>query len=300
MRTIQEIRRAGAKSPKRESLLLAMTLATLAVTLSACTSESSDDTRALALVALASTPVSMPVSLVAGDEPVGCNENFTVGTGADTVQIKDFRVYLSEFAWITPDGEVSATLPDITGWQKDNVVLIDLEDGTGYCEGTGTSDTNTQVVLSPPPSNATGLTFSVGLPEAQNRLDNTTTDAPFNIAQMYWSWANGYKFANVELSQNGSTAYRFHLGSIGCTGSPGSISCTRPMKGKVQINNVDVASGIRFDIKDWFDGQTFAVTDCMGAPSPDARCQALRNRMGLDQSSGQANAANAVGFELRQ
>lgn len=288
----------AATRKARFPLIAGMLIWTL---ISACNqTETDNDTELLALAALALSPVSMPVSLVANDQSVSCNQNFTVGTGNDTVQIKDFRVYLSEFAWITPDGEVSATLPDITGWQKDNVVLIDLEDGTGYCSGTGTADTNSQVVLSQAPANATGLAFSVGLPDTQNRLDNTTSDAPFNIAQMYWSWASGYKFANFELSQDGTTAYRFHLGSIGCSGTPGNITCTRPMKGRVQINNVNVATGIQFDIKDWFAGQAFAVTDCMGAPVPDARCQALRNRMGLNQTTGEATAANATGFELKQ
>ena len=281
---------------------LALAAVTLVVAGHCNQSESNNDAETLALVALASAPVSMPFSLVADNQSVGCNQNFTIGTGNDTVQIKDFRVYLSEFAWITPDGEVSVTLPDLGDWQKNNAVLIDLEDGTGYCSGTGTTATNGQITLPAPPSNATGLAFSIGLPDSVNRLNNTTTSAPFNISQMYWTWANGYKNANVELSQNGTTAYRFHLGSIGCTGTPGEAytSCSRPMKGRVQLNNVNVANGIQFDVKDWFSGQAYAVTDCVGAPTPDARCQALRNRMGLDQTSGQPSTGNAIGFELKQ
>ena len=293
----------AATRKARFPLIAGMLIWTL---ISACNqTETDNDTELLALAALALSPVSMPVSLVANDQSVSCNQNFTVGTGNDTVQIKDFRVYLSEFAWITPDGEVSATLPDITGWQKDNVVLIDLEDGTGYCSGTGTADTNSQVVLSQAPANATGLAFSVGLPDTQNRLDNTTSDAPFNIAQMYWAWASGFKFANFELSADGVNAYRFHLGSIDCSGSRAS-DCARAMKGRIQINNVNVATGIQFDVKDWFDGLAFATQPCMGASDPTTalsdggRCQTLRERMGINHTTGAGNPANAKGFELRQ
>ena len=85
--------------------------------------ESANSDDALTLLALAATPVSLPVSLVLNDTTVSCNQAFTMG-GNGSVQIRDFRLYLSEFAWVTPAGEVSATVPDVAGWQKDGTVLI--------------------------------------------------------------------------------------------------------------------------------------------------------------------------------
>lgn len=254
-----------------------------------------EDDNMLTMLALAATPATLPVSLVSNDATISCNQTFTLGANS-SVQIRDFRLYLSEFAWVTPEGEVSATVPDVTGWQKDGVVLIDLEDGTGHCSTSGTSDTNAQIIISQPPANATGLSFSVGLPTTQNKLDNATSDAPFNIASMYWSWTSGYKFTKLEFT-DGSDVINFHLGSTACTAT---VNCTNEMKGRVTISGVSVANGIQFDLSDWFSGQTYAATTCMGNTVGDATlCGVMRNRMGLNQSNGTANQSNAQGFEAR-
>lgn len=266
----------------------------LSIFLFSCNESSSSDD-ALTLLALAATPVSMPVSLVVNDTAVSCNQSFTMG-GNGSVQIRDFRLYLSEFAWVTPSGEVSATVPDVTGWQKDGAVLIDLEDGTGHCATSGTADTNAQIIISAPPADATGLSFSVGLPLAQNKLDNGTSDAPFNITAMYWSWTSGFKFTKLEFT-DGTNVINFHLGSRTCTAT---VNCNEEMKGRVTISGVDISKGIRFDLAEWFNGQTYASNTCMGNSVGDATlCGVMRNRMGMNQSTGEANSSNARGFEAQ-
>lgn len=281
---------------RRCAPVLALLIGTLVNATSCDQTDSNDDQLALAALVIANSTTTVPVSLVNGSTAISCGDSFSVGTGPTTVQIQDFRLYLSEFAWITPDGEVSATLPDIQGWQKDNAVLIDLENGTGYCSSTGTADTNRQVVLSQPPANATGLAFSVGLPVTLNRLSNTTSDSPYNISALYWSWTTGYKFAKIELKDASNNIYSFHLGSLSCTGSAGNITCSREMKGRVELSGLTAGKTLQFDIAKWFNGQAFASGMCMSNES--AMCTNLRNRMGLENTSGNATASNADAFKV--
>lgn len=281
-------------------------LLSAALFLTACSQSQSNDDESLILAALALSPsqTTIPFSLTNSGSEVSCGQTFTLG-GDTGVQIRDFRFYLSEFAWITPAGEVEATLPDIENWQSRNVVLIDLEDGTGLCSS-GTTETNSKVVLSPPPAGATGLAFSVGLPEDINKLDNTSSEAPFNIPAMYWSWSNGYKFAKIELVNSNDHAYSYHLGSRGCSGTP-FTGCTMPLKGRAEINTDNPGNGLQFSLSDWFTGLTLHTAaptgtpnqyTCMGNPG-DTLCQNLRNHLGLNNTTGQPAAGNQKAFAVK-
>jgi uncharacterized repeat protein (TIGR04052 family) len=167
------------------------------------------------LFALACAPaevaISIPFEAAVGQDAWACGETYEgIGTSESTVTPKDFRVYIHD---IQLDGE-PVTLDD-NDFQANGVALLDFEDGTGACEGSGDARTNLEVLGTA--ASATGdLSFKLGVPFDQNHQDVETAAAPLDIQPMFWNWNGGYKFVRADSTTTGLESFNFHLGSTGC------------------------------------------------------------------------------------
>jgi len=124
-----------------------------------------------------------------------------LNAGGDSVQFTAIRFYLSEVALIDSLG---ASIP-ATG-----IMLIDLGDPAvaehGYAE----------VKLRGAPGTYRGLSFSIGVPTADNHKDAATQSLPLGPnSGMYWGWNPGYIFHMIEGkadSASGSVNFGYHIG----------------------------------------------------------------------------------------
>ena len=139
-----------------------------------------------------------------GGRPFDCDRPVEgVGSDATTVDVGDYRLYVSDVRLIAADGSaVPLSLEQDGRWQFANVALLDFENGSGRCTN-GTAETNASVRGSVPPGDYTGVAFEVGVPFALNHADPTLAASPLNLTAMFWSWRGGYRFLRVDLVARG-------------------------------------------------------------------------------------------------
>jgi uncharacterized repeat protein (TIGR04052 family) len=154
--------------------------------------------------ALADMKIEIPFEVQIGGQPLSCAASYAdIGTTKSTVQVADFRVYVSNFRMIGADGsEVPVALDNDGTWQLDGTALLDFEDGTGTCLN-GTVETNMVVRGTVPDGEYAGLLFDIGVPFAQNHGDPTLAASPLNLTAMFWSWQAGYKFIKIDMATSG-------------------------------------------------------------------------------------------------
>lgn len=154
--------------------------------------------------AFADMKIEIPFEAQIGGQPLSCATSYAdIGTTKSTVQIADFRVYVSNFRMIGADGsEVPVALDNDGTWQLDGTALLDFEDGTGTCSN-GTIETNMVVRGTVPDGEYAGLLFDIGVPFAQNHGDPTLAASPLNLTAMFWSWQAGYKFIKIDMATSG-------------------------------------------------------------------------------------------------
>ncbi len=154
--------------------------------------------------AFADMKIEIPFEAQIGGQPLSCATSYAdIGTTKSTVQIADFRVYVSNFRMIGADGsEVPVALDNDGTWQLDGTALLDFEDGTGACSN-GTVETNMVVRGTVPDGEYGGLLFDIGVPFAQNHGDPTLAASPLNLTAMFWSWQAGYKFIKIDMATSG-------------------------------------------------------------------------------------------------
>ncbi len=154
--------------------------------------------------AYADMKIEIPFDAQIAGQPFSCAASYTgIGTTKSTVQIADFRLYVSNFRMIGADGsEVPVALDNDGTWQLDGTALLDFEDGTGTCSN-GTVETNMVVRGTVPDGTYGGLLFDIGVPFAQNHGDPTLAASPLNLTAMFWSWQAGYKFIKIDMATSG-------------------------------------------------------------------------------------------------
>lgn len=160
--------------------------------------------------------------------PFKCGQRYSgVGVTASSMVPTDFRFYVSEIRLLKIDGSSTPLrLSDDGKWQKDDVALLDFEDGTGPCRN-GTTAMNTSVRGIAPAGDYVGLALTVGIPFPLNHQDPTLATPPFNTTAMFWTWQGGYKFIKFDALTEGphagskgstrNTGYSLHLGSTQCS-----------------------------------------------------------------------------------
>ena len=266
--------------------------------------------------ALADTKVEIPFTAQIAGQPFSCAASYdNIGTTKSTVQVADFRLYVSHFRLINAEGtEVAVTLDQDGIWQLEGSALLDFEDATAACAN-GTAETNTVVKGTAPDGDYVSLAFDIGLPFAQDHGDASLAASPLNQTAMFWSWQSGYKFIKIDLSTSGRPlpapmkmdgaakgmdmsgpppGWSLHLGSTGCAGesktSAPAAECANPNLVAVKLDNfmlgmegmgtvvLDPAPVLEASDVDANAPET--APGCMSFPK-DSDCPAAMNRLGL-------------------
>lgn len=247
--------------------------------------------------------VAIEFAGVAGTTPVSCGTPITaLGAGNVSAQLKDFRFYVSNVRLVRADGtEAALTLPANDDWNltsgSNAVTLIDLENNTGACAGTGTTAMNSTLRGTVPAGSYTGVRFTVGVPFALNHSDYAAATKPLDIQAMAWSWQAGRKFVKIELTDpDGATGswtaktFNLHLGSTGCTGNPAAgetVACAKANRMEVSLAAFNPASQkLAVDVRAMATGTDITVNaagapGCMSGPT-DPECLRVFESLGID------------------
>lgn len=283
-----------------------------------------------------SVPFEIKFAAEAAGKPVSCDAPVTgLGpAGAHAIGVSDLRFYVSNLVLFGDDGLPLKVELDDNEFQYNSaagsVSLIDLTGNTtGSCAGSaeGTGRTNEHVV-----GTASGevhaLSFEVGVPAAIMKATiatNTPEGAPSPLAEMYWSWASGYRHLvlnfTVQAPAGRAGEGNVHIGSRDC-GAEGKRAledrdvCGRAYTPKVTLPHfhpesstvvLDVATllgGLDF-ISPVYDPVTFEPigegpgVECHSAPEGQPDCPILFNKLGLDQTSGSADALSNRVFSAK-
>lgn len=247
------------------------------------------------------TPVEVALDFAAviGGARVDCSSAVTVGRGGTTAQLADARLYVSQLEARTADGTWTAIDLAATEWQRDGVVLLDFEDGTGACADSGTSATNTRLTGTLPAGTYDAVRYAVGVPFALNHLDNATAAPPLDVPSMYWTWRGGYKFLRVDFLVTGGAVPRWnvHLGSTGCASAAPTEApdapCGRVNQAVVTLEGVDLtADTVEIDLGALVGGADLAVNTemsppgCMSNPMEPDDCAPVFETLGLGFADG--------------
>jgi uncharacterized repeat protein (TIGR04052 family) len=264
---------------KKQILGMMFTGVAASLMLAACSSDEPGDQA----VAIAFRPQ-------VGGAAFSCTTTFTdIGTTPSNVQFTDFKLYVSDVRLVTPSGaEEPLALEQDGEWQRDNVALLDFDNGTGACAGS--TETNYYVTGTVPAGSYTGVKFTLGIPFALNHGDAATAAAPLNSTDMFWIWNFGYKFLRLDLTSTGQPGGFFvHVGSTGCNGvTPTSppTSCDFPNRATISLTGFDPdTSVIVVDAKAILTGTDVNVDNgdepgCMSSQT-DPECGPIFSRIGL-------------------
>lgn len=262
-----------------------------------------------ALAAPKSQPVEIRFAAAVNGAPLACGQRYTgIGSTDASLELQDFRIYVSNFRLLTKDGkEVSMALTPDGVWQDEKVALLDFEDATGNCNGN--APLNTTIKGTAPKGDYTGVVFDIGVPFEINHQDPTLAPAPLNLSATAWPWRVGYKFTTIDLEtapSEGKTAtasgFSIHLGSTACgEGSwvtPPKMACSNPNRPEYRFTAFNPKTHtLVMDL-----GAVLATTDittnapqspsgCMSSEE-DNDCVGLFDRLGLTfrgkPSQGQA------------
>jgi uncharacterized repeat protein (TIGR04052 family) len=191
----------------------------------------------------ASADITLSFKGVVGSESFACGRSYA--QSGTTLQAADFRLYISDVKLLNSAGGEEPVLLTADGkWQTDRVALIDFEDKTGDCTGTGEVNTQIRGRVNNPQTTWSGLRFTVGVPFVDNHQDRAAAAAPLNLSAMFWSWQSGYKFLRFEGKTSSSVPFVVHVGSTGCVKDVGGqvTSCSSPNRATITVNLTDPGS----------------------------------------------------------
>ncbi len=238
-------------------------------------------------------------------EPLRCDTLYPdVGSPGTTLELLDFKVYVRDI-WFVREGGAKYLLHLAQDglWQRENVALLDFEDGTGTCN-TGSPEMRTEVVGRVPDyDDYTGVEFTVGVPSELNHMNMEWEDPPLDVPSMWWSWKNGYKFLRLDVRTGGNASYVFHVGADGCEGTPDvGIHCSAGNQGQIHLDGFEPGqSRIVFDLAALFAHTDFAVaaedpTDlvagCLSSAS-DPECAGLFSKVGIGSDGAVSDGPSA-------
>jgi uncharacterized repeat protein (TIGR04052 family) len=247
--------------------------------------------------------VAIEFRALVGREPAVCGATYSgIGTSQSTMSLRELKMYVSEIALVDHHGaEVPLALEQDGVWQREDVALLDFEDGNGDCN-TSNPQTHTTVQGHAPDGDYTGVRFTIGVPEAMNHLDAATAPAPFNEPGMWWSWKGGYKYIRLDVKTRGNPSYYLHLGATSCEGEAGAYTCAAGNAPRITVTGFAMdRSVVELDIaKLWadvdldrqIDFRTDFVQGCM-AFAGDPECPAVFARLGMTPS-GERNDSQSV------
>jgi uncharacterized repeat protein (TIGR04052 family) len=237
--------------------------------------------------------VTIRFAASAGATTVGCGTALPgIGLTQSTVNIVDFRFYVSRVRLVRADGqETPVALAQDGLWQVDDVALLDFENATGACAN-GTPETRSVIEGTVPAGDYTGVRFEVGLPFDKNHADVTLAPSPLNLSRMFWNWNAGYKFVRLDIRSTGQPrGWLIHLGSTGCTptgsATTAAVSCANRNAVAVDLPAfVPARDVVEMDLAALYATSNVDVnTDktaqgCMSGPT-DPECAGLFRQLGL-------------------
>lgn len=231
-----------------------------------------------------------------GDLDVACGFMYDgLGSQESSVELTDFRLYVSNVRLINHDGEdVPVELVQDGLWQHENVALLDFEDGSYGCADSGNDLVHTKIVANVPEGEYTGLVFELGVPVELNHLDTTVAPSPLNIAAMWWGWQFGYKFLKIDMMADGKPWF-VHLGSTGCESAnettPPEQPCSTPNRIEVRMEGFNPAHNfVVADLSTLVQDIDLSTSvpeppGCMSFPG-DPDCTTLFGNLGLSLETG--------------
>ena len=246
-------------------------------------------------------PIAVTIPFVARVKGTAfaCDQVYTgVGSTDASYTGQDFRFFVSDVALIPAGGgtPVPVTLTVNSNQAANGLALLDFENGTGACQ-MGTTATYTSIVGTVPAGTYNGVTFTMGVPEAQNHIDPAGAPGPLNTtgiaSGMSWNWRGGYKFAKIEGKITGGNvpAFNLHLGSTGCVGPEANLPPTAPCTNshRVAANLTGFTLGtskIVADVGPVLAGADLKVNTPMTAPGcmsfpGDTDCNTIFPQLGL-------------------
>lgn len=283
-------------------------------------------------------PFDLRFEAVANGQAIGCTTPVSgLGPNRDVIAgISDLRFYISNVKLFDDQGGEVPLQLDQNEFQYQNgneqVTLIDLTSNTeGSCTqnaiafAEGTARVNSVLRGTTTVERVRRISFEVGVPQAlmkQVIASNTQEGAPSPLAEMYWTWATGYRHfvLNVQLKQGNEQGGGYlHIGSRDCGPKEGKAledreACTfvNTPKAEFQVEALD-RSKIVLDIPailggfDYrspiYDPKTFEVIgeglglECHSAPN-QADCAPLFSGFGVDLSNGFSLASLNRAFSL--
>ncbi len=251
----------------------------------------------LATPALADQSVSINFAAEIGGAPFACGQTYDgLGATGASVTGTDYRLFVSDAALVRADGGLQPIALEQDGkWQLDTLALLDFENGTQGCSGTGNADLNTSIRGTVPEGDYVGLTFTLGVPFEQNHIDPTLAAAPLNTTGMFWNWQNGFRFVGIDMVpsdrvEDGPKGWFLHLGSTQCAAeskTEAPSACANPNRVTVTFPGFDPTTStvvidpapvvadadLRVNAPDTSPG-------CMSFPG-DADCTTVMSRLGL-------------------
>ena len=231
---------------------------------------------------------SLRFAAVVGEADFACGQTYAVEGSA--LRPTDLRFYVSEPVALLEGGdEVPLSIEAEDPWQDGAVGLIDFEDATGGCTGSG--PTRETLVVKGPAGPWAGLRFTVGVPFPLNHADAATAGAPLNTSAMFWSWASGYKFLKFDGATDGMPGgLALHVGSTGCAAdAEGTVTdCASPNRAVIELSGPfdPVSSVLTLDLAALLAGMPLesntpdTAPGCMSSPS-DPECAAPFAHLGL-------------------
>lgn len=257
-------------------------------------------------------PVQIEFVAMAGDLRINCGDSIpNLGTSNASAKLRDLRFYASEIHLIDANDKAVPVTLSSNEWQRDGVVLVDLEDGTDICgDAGGTPKINAKIVGTVPEGTYIGVGYTVGVPLAQNHSDWNAQAAPLDIQAMSWAWQGGRKFLKIEVNPeqgvnrpaqgdspagNNST-FNVHIGSTGCTGTNPAAGlvdkCERPNRMAFNAPTFNAnTQRIAVDVRGFLANSNITedlggATGCMSATT-DPECAAIFDQIKIDLITGQ-------------
>jgi uncharacterized repeat protein (TIGR04052 family) len=231
---------------------------------------------------------------VVGTTPFSCTQSYAgIGTSNASITPVDFRLYVSDVVLTADDGKkVPFDLEPDGIFQSSKVALLDFEDRTGGCNN-GTEALHTKLVGRAPAGKYTGITFTIGVPEALNHQNAATAEAPLNLSGLFWNWQGGYKFLRLDGKvPSTNSGFVMHLGSTGCTAgaTPDSYVCTKRNAATVTLTADPFAATF---LADWkallagvaIDADQGGMPGCMSGDT-DPECTPMLGALGIDVTTG--------------
>ncbi len=239
-----------------------------------------------------------------GAAAFACGQTYThMGSEDTTITPRDFRFYVQDVELLGPGGTRTSVALDQDGvWQYQTLALLDFEDFTGGCAD-GTPETNPTIRGKVPPGTYTGISFTVGVPEALNHKDLTTLPAPLNVSGLWWGWNFGHIFfaavshTDITTPTPGTNDHYVHVGSTDCTGDAANgetVTCAKPNRPHVELTGFDPTTAtVIVDYGAVLAGSQLATSD--GCHSfTETPCTPPFQKVGLDFTTGQVTATQTV------